>query len=239
MAACIFSSLLVLYLRNDSLILSVASLVLLAVFWTSRQIIPKFFHELKMVMNLGPVKEGERILWNGIPWLVKEIGMYTTLENTHLENGTLSVPVAYLIEEYSRPVMSSEPWFPTRKGNWVFLSDDKYRMVQSQTMEQVVVISEGSQKSYPTLDFLNLRPLNLSTGFIITVEFGLGHDTQSKISDESPQLFEDEMKKYFKNRLESGPPDFRDIEVTFSQISPSWLNLIIIVRINGRLAGEY
>jgi len=239
MAACISSSVLVLYLRNDWLLLSVVSLILLAVFWTSRQIIPEFFHELKMVMNLGPVKEGERIIWNGIPWLVKEIGMYTTLENINLENGTISIPVSYLVEEYSRPVAKDEYWFPTQKGNWVFLSDKTYGMVLSQTMEQVVVLSDGSKKFYPTHEFLNLKPINLSTGFNLLVEFELGHDSQSKISNKIPQLFETEMQKQFKDRLEKVPPDFHEVNVRFSEINASSLNLMVNVKVNGRLANNY
>jgi hypothetical protein len=112
-------------------------------------------------------------------------------------------------------------------------------MIHAQTMEQVVVVSEGSKKLYLTQEFLSLKPFNLSTGFILRVEFGLGHDTQSRVLDKIPQLFEKEMWKHFKNLLESGPPDFREIEVTFSKITPDSLNLMVLVKINGRLAREY
>jgi small-conductance mechanosensitive channel len=237
--ACIGSSVLVLFLRNDWLLLSVVSLILLAVFWTSRQIIPQFFNELKMIMNLGPVKEGERIIWEGLPWLVKEVGMQTTIENKNLENGIFSVPISYLIDLHSRSVVEDEPWFPTKKGNWVLLSDKTYGQILFQTIEQVVVLSEGSKKFYPTQEFLNLNPINLSTGFDLFIEFGLNHSVQEKIPDEIPQLFESEIQKQFKERIEKKPADFNELNVMFSEITPTSLNLTIIVKVDGRLANEY
>ncbi len=237
--ACIGSSVLVLFLRNDWLLLSIVSLILLAVFWTSRQIIPQFFNELKMVMNLGPVKEGERIIWEGLPWLVKEVGMYTTIENENLENGTISIPVDYLIPLHSRPLVEDEPWFPTKKGNWILLSDKTYGQILFQTVEQVVVLSDGSKKFYPTQDFLNLNPVNLSTGFNLLVQFGLGHSAQSKVSQATPQLFETEMQKQFKERIEKDPADFHELNVMFSEITPSSLHFTVIVKIDGRLAKDY
>jgi small-conductance mechanosensitive channel len=237
--ACIGSSVLVLFLRNDWLLLSVVSLILLAVFWTSRQIIPQFFSELKMIMNLGPVKEGERIIWEGLPWLVKEVGMQTTIENKNLENGVFSVPISYLIDLHSRSVVEDEPWFPTEKGNWVLLSDKTYGQILFQTIEQVVVLSDGSKKFYPTQDFLNLNPINLSTGFDLFIDFGLSHSVQEKIPDEIPQLFESEIQKQFKERIEKKTADFHELSVMFSEITPTSLNLMVIAKVDGRLANDY
>jgi len=237
--ACIGSSILVLFLRNDWLLLSVVSLILLAVFWTSRQIIPQFFNELKMVMNLGSVKEGERIIWEGLPWLVKEVGMHTTIENKNLENGVFSVPISYLIDLHSRSVVEDEPWFPTEKGDWVFLSDKTYGKILFQTVEQIVVLSDGSKKFYPTQEFLNLNPINLSTGFDLFIEFGLSHSAQQQIPDEIPQLFESEIQKQFRERIEKKPADFHELSVMFSEITPASLNLMVIAKIDGRLASDY
>ncbi len=238
-AACTASIVLVLFLRNDWLLLSAVSLILLAVFWTSRQIIPQFFNELKMVMNLGSVKEGERIVWNGIPWLVKEIGLDTTLENKNLESKTISVPVAYLVNLNSRTTVENEPWFPTEKGNWVLLSDKTYGQILFQTVEQVVLLSDGSKKFYPTKDYLNLNPVNLSTGFDLLIEFGLGHSAQSKVSDNVPKLFESEIKKQFQERITKKPADFHELNVMFNEITPNSIKLMVIVKVDGRLAKDY
>ena len=66
---CMVASMVTLYLRNDWLLLSVIILFLVAVVWTSRQLIPKIFREVRLGLNLGMVREGERLIWGGVPWL--------------------------------------------------------------------------------------------------------------------------------------------------------------------------
>ena len=67
---CVISSLIALYFINDWLLLSVIILFMLAIFWASRQFIPRLFQEVRLALNLGTVKEKERVIWNGVPWEV-------------------------------------------------------------------------------------------------------------------------------------------------------------------------
>ena len=86
---CVISSLVALYFMNDWLLLSVIILFMLAIFWASRQFIPRLFQEVRLALNLGTVKEKERVIWNGVPWEVENLGLQATLTNPDLEGGQL------------------------------------------------------------------------------------------------------------------------------------------------------
>ena len=236
---CAMASLISLYLLDDWLLLSIAILFIMTLAWVSRQLIPTFLKELRIIMNLGAVREGERIIWKGVPFLVKEIGIYTTLINDQLEGGEIRMPVGELIGMHSRPVVDLETWFPTNKNDWVMLDDGNYGRVETQTMEQVILYNYASLKYYPTSDFINQKPRNLSKGYRITIKFGLDYGVQSRICDEIPIMFEEGLKKYLQTYYEKEPPEIISIRVYFDEAGPSSLNLIILVKVDGKYADDY
>ncbi len=185
------------------------------------------------------MREGERIIWKGVPFLVKEIGLYTTLVNDQLEGGIIRMPVGELIGQHSRPVVDSEPWFPTQKGDWIILDDEAYGRVESQTMEQVVLYTYASLKYYPTSDFLSLKPRNLSKGYRLVIKFGLDYGVQSRICDEIPQLFKEGLKKYLTYYYGKEPSVIDSLNVNFESAGESSLNLIILVKVNGLYGEDY
>lgn len=233
------ASLFSLYLVDDWLLLSLFFLVLMAIGWTSRQFVPKFLRELKMILNLGTVREGERIFYEGLPWLIKEIGLHVTLNNPRLDGGTLRVPVGKLMELSSRPFVKTEEWFPTSLGDWVLLEDNVFGEVVSQTPEQVILKYKDSRKFYSVSEFLSLKPLNLSTGYLIVVKFGLDYAIQNRICDEIPNLFQSTLKEKFRDKLGSQSPTFKSLEVYFDTAGDSSLGLVILASVNGGHAGEY
>ena len=233
------ASLISLYLLDDWLLLSIAILFIMALAWTSRQLIPNFMKELRIIMNLGTVREGERMIWKGVPFLVKEIGLYTTLINEQLEGGVLRMPVGELVGQHSRPVVEAEPWFPTKKKDYVILDDGIYGRVESQTMEQVTLYNIGSLKYYPTADFLSQKPRNLSKGFRHVIKFGFDYGVQSRICDEIPKMFEAGLKKYLKKYYEKEPPAITSLHAYFDEAGASSLNLIFLVTIDGAYADDY
>ncbi len=228
-----------LYLRNDWLLLSIAILILFAIIWTSRQLIPQFIQELKVIMNLGSIREGERIIWGGVPWFIEEIGFFVSLSNPKLESGLLQIPVGKFLDLDSRPIIENEEWFPTEKNDYVMLEDGAYGYVESQTLERVVLQRLGSPKYYPTTDFLQLKPVNLSKGFLLYLEFGLDYGIQDKICDEIPELFENELKKSLQTYFLEEPPGISSLSVYFNQAAASSLNLIVFVKVDGRYASSY
>lgn len=236
---CVASSLVSLYLLNDWLLLSIVILFLLAVVWASRQFIPRMFQEMRLALNLGTVKENERLIWKGVPWRVDSIGLQAALINPSLEGGSVLLPVGELVGQHSRPVVESEPWFPTEVGDWVILADGTYGRIKNQTMEQVVLeLKGGTQNFYTTTDYLARTPKNISRGFRYDIVFGLDYEVQPRVCDELPALFRDGLRNHLKDRFQNTPPDFTHLEVTFDSAGSSALNLRIVVHVAGRCA-EY
>lgn len=236
----IIGTIICLYLLNDWVLLTFVILILSAFAWTSRQWIPKFLQEGRLILNLGTVREGERIIWQGVPFLVRDLAFYSTLINNQLQGGHLKVAAAELIGRHSRPVVQDEPWFPTNKGDWVLLSDDTYGKVQIQTPEQVMLqIRGGTNKFYSTADFLAQRPRNLSNGFRIVIEFGLDYGVQSRICREIPEIFLKGIKAKLGHRLSGDDPDFTNLKVEFHSAGESSLKLWVKANSPGRIAYLY
>ena len=233
------ASLFSLYIVNDWLLLSLLFLGLLAVGWTFREFFPKFLNELNMILNLGTVREGERIIYEGIPWLVKEIGFHVILHNPRLEGGIVRVPVGKLLGYSSRTFVKEEEWFPTEIGDWVLLDETIYGEVVSQTPEQVILKNKESRRTYLTPEFLTLKPRNLSTGFLLVIKFGLDYSIQDRVCDEIPALFQSSLEKTFRDRLESQPPVINSLNVSFDHAGASSLDLAVLVKVDGSHANEY
>jgi hypothetical protein len=238
---CLLVGLACLYFFNDWLLITLIIMGLFLLVWTSRQWIPKFLQEIKLIVDLGTVREGQRLIWNGVPWLVKEIRLQAILVNERLEGGEIILPLHMLVDLHSRPVVENEPWFPTKPHDWVLLGDDTYGRVEYQTMEQVVVnLKEGGAlKYYSTEDFLSQNPVNISNGFEYSIEFGLDYEVQSRICDELPMLFEKEVKRHLIHHFEGDDPNFYELEVIFDNAGASSLILVVEVYVHGRNAHRY
>ncbi len=237
---CIISSMVTLYILNDWLLLSIVILFMIAVAWASRQLIPRMFQEVRLAMNLGTVKEHERLIWNGVPWLVENIGLQATLTNDSLQGGMVQLPVGDLVGLHSRPVVDDEPWFPTKPEDWVLLADDTYGQVETQTLEQVILLLKGeTRKTYTTLEFLALTPRNISCGFRYETRFGLDYSLQPQICDQIPEMFQKGLHQHLASHFESEEPDIKNIEIAFDHASGSSLILKFLIDIDGRLGGQY
>jgi hypothetical protein len=237
---CLIVGLACLYFFNDWLLISLIVMILLLVAWTSRQYFPTFLQEIKLIVNLGTVREGERFIWNSVPWLVKDIGLSAILINENLQGGELRLPVRDLIDKHSRPVVEGEPWFPTKVKDWVILSDGSYGCVKHQTLEQVILRMKGdSLKFYSTIEFMNNSPLNISAGFRYCIELGMDYKVQDRIGEDIPRLIENGLKNILAKFFLGDSPDFTFLEVRFDNPATSSLNLMIIVHVDGKCADHY
>lgn len=237
---CLLVGLACLYFFNDWLLISLIVMILLLVAWTSRQYLPTFIQEIKLIVNLGTVREGERFIWNNVPWLIRDIGLSAILVNENLQGGELRLPVRDLIDKHSRPVVEGEPWFPTKVNDWVILNDGSYGCVQHQTLEQVVLRMKGeSLKYYSTTEFMSHSPLNISAGFRYCIELGLDYKVQDRIGEEIPKLIENGLKNILAKFFTGDSPDFTFLEVRFDNPAASSLNLMIIVHADGKSADRY
>lgn len=235
---CFAAALACLFFFNDWLLISILVILLFLAFWTSRQWIPKFLNEIKFILNLGTVREGERMIWQGIPWRVRDIGLYATLVNDRLQGGVIKLQVGELIGRHSREIVEGEPWFPTLAGDWVVLSDGAYGQVESQTLEQVVLKLKGaSLKYYSTSHFLTTNPINLSSGFRYCIDFRMDVKTLSEAVLETPALIKKELTAKLAKHFEGSLPDFLDIDVQYDHADAHSLHLAILIAVDGRCAG--
>jgi hypothetical protein len=59
-------------------------------------------------LDLGSVRQGERLIHGGIPWRVDALNMYCDFSNPDLTGGTMRLPVKELFGLHSRPADSKE-----------------------------------------------------------------------------------------------------------------------------------
>lgn len=232
-----FILLLVFYSVEDWVLLSLSIIFLMGVGWTIKSTLPIFWQQSRFMLNLGSVREGERILYHGVPWLVKSINFFCKLENPFLEM-SLRLPIEELLGKTSRTFNKNEPWFPCRKNDWVILSDGTRGKVTSLSHEMVVLVQRGgARKTYQTGEFLGLSPLNLSLNFRLKVPFGIGYEHQEASTGTILKTLQD----YLLQRIdqENYKKDLLDFKVEFQAAGSSSLDIIVIADFNGNLAHLY
>lgn len=233
----LFAMIFVFYTAEDWVLLSLTIVFFLGLGWTVKNALPRLWHQSRLILNVGAVREGERIVYNDIPWLVKNINVFTRLYNPSLDM-ELRLPIEALLDQVSRPVGAHEPWFPCRKNDWVILSDGIRGKVTSLSNEMVELVQRGgARKFYQTMDFLGLSPLNLSTGFRLKVTFGVGYDHQRDAVDLIPEAIE----HHVRNQLEAENylNNLVNLRVEFEQAGASSLDLVVIADFDGGVADLY
>lgn len=228
---------LVFYTRGDWLLLTLVIIFLIGIAWAGKTAVPPYLDQIRMILNLGSVREGERVIYAGLPWKVSKLGFFTIFTNPRLEGGMLRVPIRDVMGMISRPVAPKEVWFPTEADDWVNLSDDTYGKTIIQTPDQVVVLRlGGSMKTYPTADFLDLAPENLSHGFRVSVIFGIDYMHQAQCTTTIPEIFQTALMSTLIN--DHGKDAVRSIKVEFASASSSSLDYEILADFDGSLASR-
>ena len=230
--------LIVLYMYGDWVLLGLSMILFFGVAWAASKGLPIFWTQTQLLLNLGTVREGERVVVDGIPWKVDTINIYTRLSNPSLSGGKLRIPIQDLIDMRSRPVGDHEPWFPSREDDWVLLSDGTFGKVVVQTPEMVqLVLYGGSKKTYNTADFLGQVPQNLSLGFALNITFGVDYEHQSIVTKEIPENLKEDISTYLKKHKKE---QFLDsLKVEFKEAGASSLDLAIITTFKGEAADQY
>lgn len=235
----LFFGILTLYILNDYVLVTFIIFVLAALIWSSKGYFPVFFEQSKMILNLGSVREGERIIFNNLPWEVKSLGYFCRLENPALAGGSLRISTRELLSFYSRPVNLKEPWFPTKAGGWVELSDGTYGKVVMQTPEQVAVKLIGTEIRFMTAsEFFAQRPTNLSEGFAVEFIFGLDYGLQKKMFTEVIPTFKKEILSELIKEYPADEKEFKEFSIEFYQAGSSSLDLRFFLKCSGQLAGR-
>jgi len=227
----------VFYVVEDWVLFSLSILLLLAIAWTLRQALPRYVHQIQIFLNIGSVREGERLELDGLPWRVQRINVFCTLVNPVAEL-TQRVPINDLVDLKSRPSRRDEPWFPCKQGDWVILSDQVRAKVTGISPEMVQLVERGgSQLTYLTSDFLSKSPRNLATNFRIKETLGISYKLQNDSTAKIPET----LQGYIQQRAEQKGYGDRllNLRVEFAQANNSSLDLVVIADFSGELADLY
>lgn len=233
----IISTLAVFYLFSDWVLLSVSIIFIFGVVWASKQAFSRLWLQIRLILNFGPVRERELVVYKGLLYRVISINLYTTLYNPLIQAGLIKIPISDIMELRSRPIVKDEPWFPSKQGDWVLLADQSHCKIIAQTPEIVKVkLPGGAEMSYTTGEYIKLSPMNLSSGFRLVVAFGLDYIHQGEITTTIPDIFRDEIL----SQLSRFGYDsyFSNLYVYFKSAAQSSLDLEIIADCN-ETAGEY
>lgn len=224
----------VLYLAEDWFLLSMAIIFFLGLSWTIRQGLPKLWQQARLMLNIGAVRENERLVLHGVPWRVASINVFCRLVNPSL-GVELRIPIEDLVGLVSRPYNQEEPWFPCKKGDWVVVGSETRARVVSLSHELVEVVERGGRRvTYPTEAFLQACPANLSRNFRVRVPFGLSYGLQEAVTSTIPAT----LKDYLELQLaeEGYKSSCLNLQVEFMQANSSSLDLMILADFDGRLA---
>jgi small-conductance mechanosensitive channel len=227
----------VLYTAEDWFLLSMTIILFLGLAWTVRQTLPRLVHQVRLMLNMGSIREGERVIYNGIPWRVESLNVFCKLHNPAL-GMSLRIPIENMIGLISRAYHPDEPWFPCKRGDWVMIGGNSFAKVTSLSPEQVEVVEIGGRRVlYQTSDFLAQSPANLSRDFNVGVSFGLSYNLQAEITTTIPKTLE----TYISQKLnESGyGKDCLNLSVDFLQAGASSLDLIVYATFKGEQAPAY
>lgn len=227
----------VFYLAEDWLLFSLGILLLLGIGLTLREAIPRFWRQIQLFLNVGTVREGERVELDGLPWRVQQINLFSVFENPTV-GMQIRVKIDDLVDMRSRPHERGEPWFPCKKGDWVKFPDESRGKVTGVSPELVQLVERGGAiRTLATSDFMNQGVTNLSTNFRLKETIGVSYDL-IKISTTT---LIDQLREDVKRRIdEEGYGDaLLNLRVEFELANASSLDLVVIADFNGELAEIY
>ena len=222
--------------RADWLLLALGIVFLLGAGWVVMRTLPQFLEQIRLLLNVGGVREGERVLIDGLPFCIKQLRLYTRLENPDLQGGDLRVPLQFLVGKRSRKSAADEPWFPCRCGDVVLLADGTSGPVRLQTTEVVVVEHYGAPRSYPTPQFLAQAPRNLTHGFTLDATFALHRDHFREITGACTERLQQAVAAELSPLV---PGAMRGVRVQFQGVRGNGLELLALADFAGAAAGQY
>jgi len=226
----------VFYLRGDVLLLSLAIIALVMLALGVWRFLPGYISEARLLLNAGAARERERIIYDGVPFRIVSLNLYSELRNPELE-GSVRLPLATISQLVSRP-QTDEDWFPCRSGDYLLLPDGGFAQVLQQTVEIVRLKVVGSVVQFATADFLQLNVRNLSReGFGVVATFGIDYRHQEISLDQVPDRLKSGLVDAFRQAdLED---DLKSLVVDFSAAATNSLDYLIYATLDGRCAASY
>lgn len=230
----------ILYSSGDMVLFGIAILIILAFLVTSRNSIPKYFTKTRIFLNMGQAREGERVIYNDLPWKISHINLYTVyLVNPLLENGTIRLTIDHLNNLISRPVKMDETWFPTVVNDVVVLPNGTQGQVLRQTPEYVYLNSFGVEIIYPTKDFIKDKVVNLSYGYSVSSEVGLNYNTLQQSIEEVTQLLNDEVSAYIKEKSPEAFKSMKSLTIDLTRLTENGYAVFMVYITMGSFSTDY
>lgn len=235
-ALIVLAILTVFYIRGDVLLLTLALIALAGGALTLRQTLPRYAAEIRLLLGVGPVRESERLVLDGVPYKVDSLSVFTILRNPALE-GFVRLPLHEMNEHSSRPV-GQETWFPCQPGDFVLLANGSLARVIRQTIELVEVAVMDTLMQIRTRDFIEQNVRNLTReGYGIACLFGIDYQHQAICLDTVPGKFQAAIIERFEQAdLKEA---IKEIMVEFSGAGTSSLDYRIYLILNGSAAKAY
>jgi hypothetical protein len=230
--------LVVLYVREDLLLLALAFLILAGAVLSFRHFLPRYIKEARLLLNLGSVREDERVVYHGLPWQIESLNLHTVLRNPELD-GVIRLPLEVMSTLVSRPVKNNL-WFPSSRGDFVILPDGTHGQIKHQTPDLVEInVRGGMSLTYNTSDFYAINLINLSREdtFGVSVTFGFDYALQAisltKIPEKLYAAIESAMHEAGYSQM------MKSLIVELSSANASSLDYLVFATMNSQVASDY
>jgi hypothetical protein len=226
----------VFYVRGDLLLLSLSIVALIMLALGIWRYLPGYVHEGRLLLNMGAVREGERVIYRGLPFRIASLNLYSELRNPELE-GAIRLPLSELAQLISRG-SAGEPWFPSRAGDYLLLADGSFAQVLSQGIEWTQLKVMGSIVQVGSAEFSKQNVRNLSReGFAIAAVFGVDYQHQPISLQQIPRRLHSGLREAFAN-ADFGE-DLKDLQVNLKAAAASSLDYLIYANMDGNSAASY
>jgi hypothetical protein len=187
---------------------------------------------------MGPVRKGERVIWDGLRWKVESISFYSILTNPDLVGGLIRLPIDDLAELRSRPYQQDEHFFPTRQGDVVRLPDDRPAKVEFQSVDAVRLrVPGGNKLIVPSRDFTAQNVEKLSDGYRVAIRFGLDYGDQARITTTMRSHLQRRVEEHFRSGR--WRDSVENVSIEFEEAGSSSLIYFVRVDFDGETAFDY
>ncbi|MBK1646402.1 hypothetical protein CKO25_17470 [Thiocapsa imhoffii] len=228
----LIAMMLVFNMAGDWFMLGIIIIFLIGIGWASIKTLPSQIETVKLVLNIGTVREGERLEFNGVPYHVEVLGFSVRLVNPRLDGGVQELPVKALVGLHSRPHGAEEAWFPTYRGDWIELADGRIGQVVRQS-PSAVHLGElgGADVVYPTAVFVGLCPRRLSERFRLVSRFAIDYQHQALAASEIPARMQERLVEKLPEVVASDR--IQAIRVHLESVADASINYLIHVDLKG------
>lgn len=228
----------VLYIRRDLLMLAIVVVVFIGVVLALKNLLPQYIAESRILLNMGGVRERERIIYNGVPWEVISINMFSSFRNPELKGG-FRLPISQMHSMISRTSIN-EPWFPSSEGDWILDETGEPVEVMTQTIDVIELKDLNAVCRYvPTDEYYRAGYQNVTRAdkFRIAITFGIDYSTQKENIEEIENAFIDGLKREFS---QTEFDEFtQELSANFQSAGDSSLNYLMMATFSSEAAYGY